>query len=139
MGRYDLMEAVWGSRSPTASNVVDIVVRSLRRKRGADAECVETVRGTGCRYRVPQRHRTVQSQVALAELTTAGAQGSAEAHVAGQGLCSSRSCDFLMTPAPMSALIRWNPPAMVSAMVSALSFIRPESTWPAYDSDPEVL
>jgi DNA-binding winged helix-turn-helix (wHTH) protein len=53
VGRYDLMEAVWGSRSPTASNVVDVVVRSLRRKLGADAACVETVRGTGYRYRVP--------------------------------------------------------------------------------------
>jgi DNA-binding winged helix-turn-helix (wHTH) protein len=53
VGRYDLMEAVWGSRSPTASNVVDVVVRSLRRKLGGDAACVETVRGTGYRYRVP--------------------------------------------------------------------------------------
>ena len=53
VGRYDLMEAVWGYRNPTASNVVDVVVRSLRRKLGADAACVETVRGTGYRYRVP--------------------------------------------------------------------------------------
>ncbi len=53
VSRYDLMEAIWGSRSPTASNVVDVVVRSLRRKLGADAACVETVRGTGYRYRVP--------------------------------------------------------------------------------------
>jgi hypothetical protein len=53
VGRYDLMEAVWGYRNPTASNVVDVVVRSLRRKLGTDAACVETVRGTGYRYRVP--------------------------------------------------------------------------------------
>jgi DNA-binding winged helix-turn-helix (wHTH) protein len=53
IGRYDLMEAVWGYRSPTASNVVDVVVRSLRRKLGAEAYCVETVRGTGYRYRLP--------------------------------------------------------------------------------------
>ena len=53
VGRYDLMEAVWGHRNPTASNVVDVVVRSLRRKLGADAASVETVRGTGYRYRVP--------------------------------------------------------------------------------------
>jgi len=52
VGRYDLMEAVWGHRNPTASNVVDVVVRSLRRKLGADAGSVETVRGTGYRYRV---------------------------------------------------------------------------------------
>jgi DNA-binding response OmpR family regulator len=44
---------VWGYRSPTASNVVDVVVRSLRRKLGAEAYCVETVRGTGYRYRFP--------------------------------------------------------------------------------------
>ncbi|HVG55459.1 MAG TPA: winged helix-turn-helix domain-containing protein [Vicinamibacterales bacterium] len=53
ISRYDLMEAVWGYRSPTASNVVDVVVRSLRRKLGAEAHSVETVRGTGYRYRVP--------------------------------------------------------------------------------------
>jgi len=53
VGRYDLMEAVWGHRNPTASNVVDVVVRSLRRKLGADAASVETVRGTGYRYRAP--------------------------------------------------------------------------------------
>src|SRR6266850_1688988 len=53
VGRYDLMEAVWGYRNPTASNVVDVVVRSLRQKLGAEASSVETVRGTGYRYRVP--------------------------------------------------------------------------------------
>jgi len=55
VGRYDLMEAVWGYRNPTASNVVDVVVRSLRQKLGAEAASVETVRGTGYRYRVPTR------------------------------------------------------------------------------------
>ena len=53
IGRYDLMEAVWGTEDPTASNVVDVVVRSLRRKLGAEAYQSETVRGTGYRYRVP--------------------------------------------------------------------------------------
>jgi len=53
VGRYDLMEAVWGHRNPTQSNVVDVVVRSLRQKLGADAASVETVRGTGYRYRAP--------------------------------------------------------------------------------------
>jgi len=52
VGRYDLMEAVWGHRNPTASNVVDVVVRSLRRKLAAEAASVETVRGIGYRYRV---------------------------------------------------------------------------------------
>jgi DNA-binding response OmpR family regulator len=45
--RYDPMEAVWGHRNETASNVVDVVVRSLRGKLGARASVVETVRGTG--------------------------------------------------------------------------------------------
>jgi DNA-binding response OmpR family regulator len=51
IGRYDLMEAVWGYRNPTASNVVDVVARSLRRKLGDEAPALETVRGTGYRYR----------------------------------------------------------------------------------------
>src|SRR3954469_16938289 len=51
IGRYDLMEAVWGYRNPIASNVVDVVVKSLRRKLGDEAPSLETVRGTGYRYR----------------------------------------------------------------------------------------
>jgi hypothetical protein len=53
VSRYDLMEAVWGYRNETASNVVDVVVRSLRRKLGVESSVVETVRGTGYRYRMP--------------------------------------------------------------------------------------
>jgi len=53
VSRYDLMEAVWGYRNDTASNVVDVVVRSLRRKLGVESSVVETVRGTGYRYRMP--------------------------------------------------------------------------------------
>jgi DNA-binding response OmpR family regulator len=52
VSRYDLMEAVWGYRNETASNVVDVVVRSLRRKLGGESSVVETVRGTGYRYRL---------------------------------------------------------------------------------------
>ena len=51
VSRYDLMEAVWGYRNDTASNVVDVVVRSLRRKLGVESSAVETVRGTGYRFR----------------------------------------------------------------------------------------
>jgi DNA-binding response OmpR family regulator len=53
VSRYGLMEAVWGYRNETASNVVDVVVRSLRRKLGVESSVVETVRGTGYRYRMP--------------------------------------------------------------------------------------
>jgi DNA-binding winged helix-turn-helix (wHTH) protein len=51
VSRYDLMRAVWGYNTTTASNVVDVVVRSLRKKLGPEARVVETVRGTGYRYR----------------------------------------------------------------------------------------
>jgi hypothetical protein len=51
VSRYDLMEAVWGYKNATASNVVDVVIRSLRKKLGPQARAVETVRGTGYRYR----------------------------------------------------------------------------------------
>jgi DNA-binding response OmpR family regulator len=45
------MEAVWRYRNATASNVVDVVVASLRRKLGDESPTLETVRGTGYRYR----------------------------------------------------------------------------------------
>lgn len=51
VSRYNLMEAVWGYKNATASNVVDVVIRSLRKKLGPQARAVETVRGTGYRYR----------------------------------------------------------------------------------------
>ena len=57
VSRYDLMEAVWGYRNDTASNVVDVVVRSLRRKLGIEASAVETVRGTGYRFRTQSSTR----------------------------------------------------------------------------------
>jgi hypothetical protein len=53
VSRYDLMEAVWGHRLETASNVVDVVVRSLREKLGGESSVIETVRGTGYRFRAP--------------------------------------------------------------------------------------
>ncbi len=53
VSRYDLMEAVWGHRNPNSSNVVDVVIRALRKKLGSRARTLETVRGTGYRYRPP--------------------------------------------------------------------------------------
>jgi DNA-binding winged helix-turn-helix (wHTH) protein len=55
VSRYDLMAAVWGHKNANTSNVVDVVIRSLRRKLGEQADVVETVRGTGYRYRSPAR------------------------------------------------------------------------------------
>ena len=49
--RVDLLEKVWGYNYEGGSNVVDVIVRSLRNKLGERASVIETVRGTGYRYR----------------------------------------------------------------------------------------
>lgn len=51
LGRAELLECVWGTAYTGGSNVVDAVVRTLRRKLGRHAELVETVRGVGYRAR----------------------------------------------------------------------------------------
>jgi DNA-binding response OmpR family regulator len=48
--RDELLERVWG-QAYGGSNVVDAVVRTLRKKLGAYAGSVETVRGHGYRFR----------------------------------------------------------------------------------------
>ena len=47
VSRPELLREVWGTDYAGGSNVVDAVVRSLRRKLGAPASVVETVRGSG--------------------------------------------------------------------------------------------
>lgn len=49
--RAELIEAVWGTTYSGGSNVVDAVVRTLRRKLGDRAATIESVRGVGYRYR----------------------------------------------------------------------------------------
>ena len=51
--RGDLLDDVWGSRYEGGSNVVDVAIRSLRRKLGVRASCIETVPRFGYRYRQP--------------------------------------------------------------------------------------
>lgn len=51
VSRNDLLREVWGTEFTGGSNVVDAVVRSLRRKLGTAAPAVETVRGSGYRLR----------------------------------------------------------------------------------------
>jgi uncharacterized protein (DUF934 family) len=51
VARSELLREVWGTEFTGGSNVVDAVVRSLRRKLGSDAAVVETVRGSGYRLR----------------------------------------------------------------------------------------
>ena len=51
VSRADLLREVWGTSYDGGSNTVDVVIRSLRRKLGAVAERIETVRGVGYRLR----------------------------------------------------------------------------------------
>ena len=48
--RAALIEDVWGWKQ-TGSNVIEAVVRSLRKKLGARASAIETIRGSGYRFR----------------------------------------------------------------------------------------
>jgi hypothetical protein len=49
VSRKELLQEVWGTEFTGGSNVVDAVVRSLRRKLGPAASAIETVRGSGYR------------------------------------------------------------------------------------------
>ena len=51
VSRQALLEQVWGHNHDGSSNVVDAVVRGLRKKCGASAGMFETVRGVGYRLR----------------------------------------------------------------------------------------
>lgn len=51
VSRSELLRDVWGTRYEGGSNVVDAVVRGLRRKLSHQATCIETVTGVGYRYR----------------------------------------------------------------------------------------
>ena len=51
VSRGSLLQEVWGFDYEGGSNIVDSVVRSLRKKLGDDASCIETVRGFGYRFR----------------------------------------------------------------------------------------
>lgn len=49
VSRQELLRDVWGTTHAGGSNVVDVVVRSLRGKLADGASCVQTVRGSGYR------------------------------------------------------------------------------------------
>jgi len=52
VARYELVESIWGyGKEASTSNVVETVVRSIRQKLGPHRDALETVRGTGYRYR----------------------------------------------------------------------------------------
>jgi hypothetical protein len=51
VSRADLLRDVWGTNYDGGSNLVDVVIRSLRKKLGTVAERIETIRGVGYRLR----------------------------------------------------------------------------------------
>lgn len=51
VSRAHLIREVWGTSYDGGSNTVDVVIRSLRKKLGAVADRIETVRGVGYRLR----------------------------------------------------------------------------------------
>jgi DNA-binding response OmpR family regulator len=55
LSRGQLLDHVWGLDFDPGSNVVDVFVRALRRKLGHDS--IETIRGSGYRFVVPEDAR----------------------------------------------------------------------------------
>jgi hypothetical protein len=53
VSRDELLADIWGWKVGGGSNVVDALIRALRRKLGAQSDIIETVRGIGYRYRSP--------------------------------------------------------------------------------------
>jgi hypothetical protein len=51
VGRESLLREVWGHKYDVGSNVVDVIVRCLRKKLGNHAGLIETVPGFGYRFR----------------------------------------------------------------------------------------
>ncbi|MGH7484187.1 MAG: winged helix-turn-helix domain-containing protein, partial [bacterium] len=51
VSRASLIQDVWGYSYTGGSNVIEAVVRSLRKKLQERASCVETVSGVGYRFR----------------------------------------------------------------------------------------
>lgn len=51
VSRAALLRDVWGYEHPGSSNVVDVVIRALRKKLGGRATQIETVSGVGYRFR----------------------------------------------------------------------------------------
>jgi hypothetical protein len=53
VSRVSLLNDVWGQSYEGGSNVVDVVIRSLRKKLHGHAQAIQTVRGVGYRIRPP--------------------------------------------------------------------------------------
>jgi len=49
--RERILSTVWGAFEDPQTNIVDVYIGRLRKKLGAQGDCLETVRGAGYRYR----------------------------------------------------------------------------------------
>jgi len=65
--RAALLRDVWGYEWTGGSNVVEVVISSLRRKLGGDAGTIATVRGVG--YRYGRASSTMLNSVSVARRT----------------------------------------------------------------------
>jgi len=59
--RAELLETVWSAPPDTHTRTVDMHMQRLRHKLGKTGGCIETVRGTGYRFRRPRRGRGPRS------------------------------------------------------------------------------
>ena len=53
VGREALIHDVWGHKHDVGSNVVDVVIKSLRKKLGKKSDLIETVAGHGYKIKIP--------------------------------------------------------------------------------------
>ena len=53
VAREALIRDVWGHKYDVGSNVVDAVIKSLRKKLGKQSDLIETVAGCGYKFRCP--------------------------------------------------------------------------------------
>jgi len=53
--RASLLRDIWGHEDTGGSNVIETLIRSLRRKLGDRAGMLETVRGLGYRFTMPDQ------------------------------------------------------------------------------------
>lgn len=53
VAREGLIRDVWGHKYDVGSNIVDVIIKSLRRKLGKQCDLIETVAGYGYKLRCP--------------------------------------------------------------------------------------
>jgi DNA-binding response OmpR family regulator len=75
-GQDQLLDSLWGADADIGSNIVEVYIRSLRRKLDAGRRdgLIETVRGAGYRLRVPDRDEPSSGQVDPSAQTNPGSR-----------------------------------------------------------------